>query len=507
MVLFIVSALIAVVSLGVGIYLVSDFIKNVIPKVPFIPLLKRLAIIIGVFTLSFATMMISIHLWAKNNPNGYELTASIIGGLLVGLAGSLTLFSFLLHYYGKGESKGISPNFDKWLFRTMIIAFPILILSILFLTEGYAAHVKYPLPNGISFSSGFVTPTSSDSPNIAFYALCILSGAIYVYFICDHKLYLEYGKHGIVESTFLVAFPAGILGARIWYVIGNWNVEFAGQPFWHVFAIWEGGLTILGGAIMGMVVGVAWYLWRNKGYSIWIAVDLIVPTILIAQAVGRWGNFFNCEVHGILQPISNFWWLPKFIVNNAVYSSTQGFAPEGMMYVPLFFIECVTNLAGYFVLSYLFGKALRKYTELGDLAFGYVVWYGLTRVLMEPLRDTSFNMGEDGYWSWFWSIMFVVGGSLAIAGNHLIRYMRKPKVVNQKQYLIGSIAVGVISLAFVIPAIIMMANSSFTKTLVLNTFNWGLILLAVGVSILFGLVITLPPLINNKKLQQVNNEA
>ena len=507
MVLFIVSALIAVVSLGVGIYLVVDFIKNIIPRVPFIPLLKRLAIIIGVFTLGFATMMISIHLWAKNHPNGYELTASIIGGLLVGLSGSVTLFSFMLHYYGKGDNKGITPNMDKWLFRTMIIAFPVLILSILFLTEGYAAHVKYPLPNGLSFSKGFVSPDSGEGTNIAFYALCILSGAIYVYFICDHKLYLEYGKHGIVESTFLVAFPAGILGARIWYVIGNWNVEFAGQPFWHVFAIWEGGLTILGGAIMGIVVGVAWYMWRNKGYNIWIAVDLIVPTILIAQAVGRWGNFFNCEVHGVLSPISNWWFLPRFIVNNATYSSTNGFAPEGMLYVPLFFIECVSNLAGYFVLSYLFGKALRKYTELGDLAFGYVVWYGLTRVLMEPLRDTSFNMGEDGYWSWFWSIMFVVGGSLAIAGNHLIRYMRKPKVVNQKQYLIGSISVGVVALAFVIPAIIMMANSSFTKTLVLNTFNWGLILLAVGVSILFGLIITLPPLINNKKLQQLNNEA
>ena len=143
-----------------------------------------------------------------------------------------------------------------------------LILSILFLTEGYAAHVKYPLPNGLSFSKGFVTPDSGEGTNIAFYALCILSGAIYVYFICDHKLYLEYGKHGIVESTFLVAFPAGILGARIWYVIGNWNMEFAGREWWAMFAIWEGGLTILGGAIMGIVVGVAWYMWRNKGYNI-----------------------------------------------------------------------------------------------------------------------------------------------------------------------------------------------------------------------------------------------
>lgn len=506
MVLFIISALVAVVSLGVGIYLVANFIKNIIPKVPFLPLLKRLLIIIGVFSLSFATMMISIHLWAKNNPNGYELTATIIGGLLTALAGSISLFTFLLHYYGKGESKGISELWDKRLFTTLIIAFPIMFLSILFLTEGFAAHMKYPLVNGISFTKGFVTPDSGESTNIAFYALCILSGAIYVYFICDHKMYLEYGKHGLVESTFLIAFPAGILGARIWYVIGQWNVEFAHEPFWKVFAIWEGGLTILGGAIMGIVVGVAWFMWRNKGYSIWIAVDLIVPTILIAQAVGRWGNFFNCEVHGVLSSASNWWFLPKFIVNNATYSSTHGFAPQGQIYVPLFFIECIANLVGYFVLSYVFGKALRKYTQLGDLAFGYVMWYGLTRVLMEPLRDTSFNMGSDGYWSWVWSIVFVVAGALAIALNHLIRYLRKPREVKENYYIgysAGYLGIGAI---LIVVGAIMMGQSTFTKTLVLNQFNWGLILLSLGICSLFGLLITIPPILGTKK-GKANHEA
>ena len=154
-----------------------------------------------------------------------------------------------------------------------------------------------------------------------------------------------------------------------------------------MFAIWEGGLTILGGAITGIVVGVAWFLWRNKGYNIWLAIDIIVPTILVAQAVGRWGNFFNCEVHGIAMS-SEYWkWLPKFILFNSQYSSVSGFAEAGQIYVPLFFIEFVANLLGYFVLAHLFGVKLRKYTQLGDLAFGYVMWYGMTRVLMEPLRD------------------------------------------------------------------------------------------------------------------------
>ena len=503
MVLFIVSAIIAVVALGVGIYLAYKFIKSAIPPIPFKQLYKRILIVIGVFAAAFTSMMIGIYLWNNIKPTGYQLTATIIGGLAVGLLGPTALFTFLFHYYGKGEGKDIDEKIDKWLFRSLMIAFPLLILSIFYLTEGFAPYVKYPLPNGLSFTHGFVAPNSMYSTNIAFYALCILSGAIYVYFLCDHKFYIEYGKHGILESTFLIAFPAGILGARLFYVIGNWNVEFVSRmadgDWWAPFAIWEGGLTILGGALTGIVVGVAWFLWRNKGYSIWIAVDIIIPTILIAQAVGRWGNFFNCEVHGVLSPV-NYWnWLPRFIVENSKYSSVSGFAPEGKIYVPLFFIECFTNLLGYFVIAHLFGIKLRKYTELGDLAFGYVVWYGLTRMFMEPLRDTAFNMGKDGFWSWIWSLAFVMGGSLIIALNHLIRYLKKRKEVNIKQYVIGTACVFVTFLALFIPAIIMMVTSKAQPTLVLNKFNWGLILLSLSISVLFGLIITLPPLFLDKK--------
>ena len=513
MILFIVSALISAVALGVAIYLLVKFVKSVIPTTNFISLLKKLLIVGAVFTVGFTTMMISIYLWGKISPKPYELSAAIIGGLLTGFLGYVSLCSFVLHYYGGGEEKGIPHGIDKWMFKALMAAFPLFIISIMFLTDGFASYVTYPLPNGLNFTKGFVNPLSSDGPNIAFYALCILSGAIYVYFLCDHKMYLQYGKHGLLESTFIVAFPAGILGARIFYVIGNWNVEFAGEQLWKIFAIWEGGLTVIGGAITGIVVGVAWFMWRNKGYNIWVAVDIIVPTILIAQAVGRWGNLFNCEVHGILQPDSNWSWLPKFIVENARFSSTSGIAPEGMIYVPLFFIECLTNLLGYFVIAHVFGVALRKHTQLGDLAFGYVVWYGLTRVLMEPLRDADFNMGKNGYWSWIWSLVFVIGGALAIALNHLIRYLLHKKEVNRNLYLFGSIGVGLVSITLIAIASMMMATSKATATLVLNKFNWGLIVLALGISVFFGLLITLPPLFIKKKeepqmevVEEVNNK-
>ena len=293
----------------------------------------------------------------------------------------------------------------------------------------------------------------------------------------------------------MVAFPAGIIGARLFYVIGNWGKEFAGEPWYKCFMIWEGGLTILGGALMGIVVGVAWFMWRNKGYSIWLAVDIIVPTILIAQAVGRWGNFFNCEVYGTLQPVKNWFWLPTFIKNNAMYNTNGGVDSIDMIHVPLFFIECLTNFFGYFVIAHVFGKALRKYTELGDLAFGYIIWYGLTRVFMEPLRDPEFNMGNDGYWSWIWSLAFVIGGALAIGINHFVRYLKSNNQANKLVHIIGTASVGVVGLALLGVGIGLMSTSTFSKTLALNQFNWGLIVLALGISLL----LTLPPLIIKKE--------
>ena len=508
MVLFIVAAVITLVALGVAIYLVANFLRNTVPPVPFMKLVKRLLIIGGVFTFSFATMMNAIFLWIFEqsglSPNRTELSAGIIGGLLVGFLGYISLFTFILHYWGGGEKKGISKGFDKWMFTALMAAFPLFIISIFFLTDGYANYVTYPIVNGISFTEGFTAP-GNGHPNIAFYAICILSGALYVYFLCDHKFYLEYGKHGILESTFMVAFPAGIIGARLFYVIGNWSKEFAGEPWYKGFMIWEGGLTILGGAIMGIVVGVAWFMWRNKGYNIWLAVDIIVPTILIAQAVGRWGNFFNCEVYGNLSPIKYWEWLPTFIVRNAMYDSYGQVADGDMLHVPLFFIECISNFLGYFVLAHVFGKALRKHTQLGDLAFGYIIWYGLTRVIMEPLRDVEFNMGDNGYWSWIWSLVFVVGGALAIALNHFIRFIRKPHEINRLTYIIGTASVGVVSAALIGVGIALMSTSSFSQKLALNQYNSGLIVLAVGVSLMLGLLITIPPLVMKKKEAPVAN--
>lgn len=498
LVLFILFALIAVASFAFGEYKAVNLIKDRRKNIDYKQYLNYVWISAIVFTFAFTFMLYSIFSWNNIEQTWYRVVKCFLGGLL--FAGSLSIgtFTFTLYYYCLSLPEDIKKRLFKYLMISVGLIFPSFLLGAD--AFGGLGGEGFLLPNGISFSKGFVTPISG-SANIAFYAVCILSGAIFVYALSDHFHYKKYKEHGLIDSTFLIAFPAGIIGARIAYVIGNWH-EFASRDFWHVFAIWEGGLTILGGAIAGIVVGVAWYMFRNKGKSIWFAVDVIVPTILIAQAVGRWGNFFNCEVHGGLVPIDGWRWLPSFIVENAKYSSVNGWAPSGYIYAPLFFIEALVNLFGYFVLAHLFGIRLKKITEPGDLCFGYIIWYGATRVFMEPLRDASYNMGSDGYWSWLWSLIFVAVGTLLIVVNHVVRYYKKYKNNGdfssdfyKKNGIFGSLITGLVAISFLVTGIVLMANNQGGLAIALNPFNIGVIFLVSGISILLGTLIPLSQLL------------
>ena len=509
MILSIIFLVIFLACLIISIVRCVNLIKTPMVQVDYKSFIKMNLLFIGGAVASFLVASFGFYMWLNASPDFIHVFQLVIGGILFSGGLSLAINCFIVHYYGKN----IPEKLDKWLYILLMVGFIIAAIFLFIYTNGLAPYLTYPLVNGISFTEGFVTPKTG-SPNIAFYALCILSGAILVYFLCDHIFYKEYGKHGLLESTFYIAFPAGIIGARIWYVVGEWSTSFANQPFWKVFAIWEGGLTILGGAIMGIVVGVAFFLWRNKSLSIWFAVDAIVPTILIAQAVGRWGNFFNCEVHGLLVDDKLFTWLPEIIFNNAKYSSTSGLAPDGQLYVPLFFIECLTNLFGYFLIAHVFGKLLGKYHEPGDLCFGYIIWYGLTRVLMEPLRSTEYQMGENGYWSWVWSMIFVFVGTALIVINHIVRLIIKKKknTYEVKPYdtklgVISTIAIVIVGGALVAVSAFLMSSNKFVEVVALNKFNVGIILLVLGASALITLGISLPILFNSLNNQpEMNHE-
>lgn len=331
---------------------------------------------------------------------GYAKAMIWGGSLLFGLS----LFGFVtmmtLHY------KKIVPNnegvklskFVTYLLLPLVLIFLFVTLDGLTIGE----ILKFPLPTGIPFNE----------PVVAFYALFIIGGALLVLLIADHEMYKKYGRHGILENVFYVAFPAGIVGARLWYVIGNWKVDGFDQNFLKIFEIREGGLAIMGGAVLGAVVGI-WFLRKfRKEYDIKFIFDIAVPAILIAQAIGRWGNFFNQEVYGAITSEASLWYLPAFVKANMFIS--------GEYRIPLFFIESVVNLTGYFVIRFAIGEGLKKIIKPLDLGFMYLVWYGVTRLVMEPMRDQDFNMGNNGLWSVVWSVVYIVAGVLLIVGNHII---------------------------------------------------------------------------------------
>lgn len=286
---------------------------------------------------------------------------------------------------------------------------------------------------------------------ITYYAICIVLGAICAYKLSQYFLKKKGYDPGAIENLFYVAFPSGIIGARIWWVLAELNGEFAGRPWYEIFAIWNGGLAIQGGALAGIIVGVIFMIKRRPNIPVLLATDCIVPTILVAQAIGRWGNFFNQEVYG--NCVSTWTWLPDFIENRLVIQiSNSGYVQSAagsyvylcgsadQMVVPLFLIEGICNVAGFFLIAYGIPALFRWISRItqnkvslaqGDLMCSYLIWYGVVRAILEPLRNPQFTMGStDGKThlnSLYMSIAFIVIGIVGIVLCHLYRNRwRKP---------------------------------------------------------------------------------
>ncbi len=171
----------------------------------------------------------------------------------------------------------------------------------------------------------------------------------------------------------LWAIPAGIVGARLYYVAFTW-ADFASDPL-SVLQIWNGGLAIYGG-IIGGFLGIL-VLSRRKKLPLGKLLDMAAPGVMLAQAVGRWGNFFNGEAYG--NPITDA----------ALCFFPYGVMVDGQWYQATFFYESVWDLMGFFVLHF----ARKKLRAPGDVLFLYFAVYGTGRMLIEGLRSDSLWWG------------------------------------------------------------------------------------------------------------------
>lgn len=168
----------------------------------------------------------------------------------------------------------------------------------------------------------------------------------------------------------------GIIGARLYYVIFEW--EYYSNNLIEALEIWKGGLAIHGGIIAGLLTLIIYtkkYKLRTIRYT-----DFIVPGLIIGQAIGRWGNFFNSEAHGIATSIEHLKKLhiPDFII--------KGMKINGVYYSPTFFYESISCLLGFIIICII---RRNKYTKVGTPTALYLIIYGIIRFFIERTRTDS----------------------------------------------------------------------------------------------------------------------
>lgn len=190
-------------------------------------------------------------------------------------------------------------------------------------------------------------------------------------------------KRGIHPDLFsnlvLLVIPGSIIGARLYYIIFNWGY-YAAHPQ-EILAIWHGGLAIHGGIIGGFLAGY-WYIRRTKELRLWPLADIIAPSVILGQALGRWGNFFNQEAYGgpvSYEFISKF---PSFI--------QRGMYINGEYHHPTFLYESLWNLLVFGILIFLLR---RKSSPDGIVAMAYLILYSTGRFFVEGLRTDSLMLG------------------------------------------------------------------------------------------------------------------
>ena len=215
---------------------------------------------------------------------------------------------------------------------------------------------------------------------IRWYSLLILIGVI-----IGIRMLEKEGQRFNINKDFLfnLAFWAiviGIIGARIYYVIFNFNLYK--NDIFSIFKIWEGGLAIHGGIIAG-VITIALYCKKYKMQFLRIT-DLCIAPLLLAQVLGRWGNFFNGEAHGAATSLAHLKSLhiPEFII--------KGMNISGIYYEPTFLYESIFCLVGFIIILIV---RRGKYIKIGMQTALYLMYYSVIRFFIESMRTDSLMLG------------------------------------------------------------------------------------------------------------------
>lgn len=254
---------------------------------------------------------------------------------------------------------------------------------------------------------------------IRWYGLIIATGLLLGLFLALR----ESEKRGIAKDTFLdmilYAVPISIISARIYYVIFQW--DYYSQNPGDIIKIWNGGIAIHG-ALIGAVLTAVIFA-KVRKVSFWKLADIAAPSILLGQAIGRWGNFMNQEAHGgeVSRQFLENLFLPDWIINQMYIEGPAGvFA----YYHPTFLYESLWNFAGVAILLLLRKVNLRR----GELFLTYVIWYSVGRFFIEGLRTDSLMLAGDLRTAQVLSILLIAGAVVTLI-------IRRVKGYSKERYL------------------------------------------------------------------------
>lgn len=264
-----------------------------------------------------------------------------------------------------------------------------------------------PTPiNPIAFELGPIS--------VHWYGIIIGLGALLGLYLATKECKRRGISPDVLVDLVLFALPIAIISARIYYVIFEWS--YYKNHLSEIPAIWNGGIAIHGGLIGAVITAIIFT--HKRKISFWKLADITAPSILLGQAIGRWGNFMNQEAHG--GPVSRVFLeglhLPSFIINQMNINGTY--------YHPTFLYESLWSLIGVIILISLRKVNLRR----GDLFLTYLIWYSIGRFFIEGMRTDSLMLTDHLRIAQVISIVI-------ITGSISLNLFRRIKGFSNKRYL------------------------------------------------------------------------
>lgn len=233
---------------------------------------------------------------------------------------------------------------------------------------------------------------------IRWYAISILLGLVLGVYLATKEAPRKKILQDDILDFILLAFPLSIIGARIYYVAFSWS-EYKDNLL-SVFAVWNGGIAIYGGLITGAIV--LYFFTRYRFINTLDFLDVVAPSVMIAQAIGRWGNFFNQEAYG--KAVASLDYLPAFI-RDQMYI-------DGAYRQPTFLFESLWNLFGFGLICVL--RRRPKSLKQGEITAFYLIWYGFGRLLIEGLRTDSLMFLGIRVSQWLSGLLILIGISMVV---------------------------------------------------------------------------------------------